>query len=96
MPACCKMKGLLTFLVLWIIHKQPGSGQDVAREIAKRKGEKPSPGTLYPVLKQLNAQGMIESREGLYYTTLAGEEEVRAACKEFETIFYDMDAMCTC
>ena len=93
---CCKMKGFLTFLVLWIASRTPGNGQDIAREIAKRKGEKPSPGTIYPVLKELTEKGMIVQQDGAYHITPAGEKELAEACKEFQSIFYDMDDMCKC
>jgi DNA-binding PadR family transcriptional regulator len=35
--------------------------QEIADEIAKRKGEKPSPGTIYPALKNLREMGFISS-----------------------------------
>ena len=36
-------------------------GQELADEIGKRKGEKPSPGTIYPALKGLKeSQGVGE------------------------------------
>ncbi len=34
-------------------------GQEIAEEIAKRKGERPSPGTIYPALKSLREMGFI-------------------------------------
>ncbi|ATZ61795.2 MAG: helix-turn-helix transcriptional regulator [Methanosarcinales archaeon Met12] len=38
-------------------------GQEIAREIAKRKGEKPNPGTLYPALGNMEAKGLIISNQ---------------------------------
>jgi len=35
-------------------------GQELADEIGKRKGEKPSPGTIYPALKGLKESGFIK------------------------------------
>jgi DNA-binding PadR family transcriptional regulator len=32
-------------------------GQEIASELAKRRGEKPSPGTIYPALKALKDAG---------------------------------------
>jgi DNA-binding PadR family transcriptional regulator len=97
MPGTCKMKGFLTFLVLWIVQKQGGCGQDIAREIGKRKkGEKPSPGTIYPVLKGLTEQGLIAQKDGCYRITAKGRKELESACSVFREIFYDMDEMCRC
>ena len=49
---CCDMRGLLGFLILFLLSKKSMHGQEIADEIAKRKGEKPSPGTIYPALKK--------------------------------------------
>jgi len=54
----CDMRGMLGFLILFLLSKKPMHGQEIADEIAKRKGEKPSPGTIYPALKNL--------RNGIY------------------------------
>ena len=85
-PACCDMRGLLSFLILHLLSKRKMYGVEIADEIAKRKAEKPNPGTLYPTLKQLEARGLIESaKEGktkYYKLTPAGREGLRSA-KEF-------------
>jgi len=38
-------------------------GQEIADELAKRKGEKPSPGTIYPALKGLREAGFLEEEK---------------------------------
>ena len=40
------MRGMLGFLILFLLSKKPMHGQEIAEEITKRKGEKPSPGHL--------------------------------------------------
>ena len=45
---CCDMRGMLGFLILFLLSKKPMHGQELADEITRRKGEKPSPGTIYP------------------------------------------------
>ena len=50
---CCEMKGYLTYLILWIIGKNSMNGAEIGRELEKRRGTKPSPGTIYPALKEL-------------------------------------------
>ena len=49
MTGCsCDMKGHLSFLVLWIVSRKASTGAEVAQELTRRKGVKPSPGTIYP------------------------------------------------
>ena len=57
------MRGMLGFLILFLLSKKPMHGQEIAEEIAKRKGEKPSSGTIYPALKNLREMGFIVDRE---------------------------------
>jgi len=85
-PECCDMRGLLSFLILHLLSKRRMYGVEIAEEIARRKAEKPNPGTLYPTLKQLESRGLIESaKEGstkYYKLTPAGRDGLRSA-KEF-------------
>ncbi|MGB7952781.1 MAG: PadR family transcriptional regulator [Candidatus Nitrosopolaris sp.] len=55
---CCDMRGMLGFLILFLLSKKSMHVQELADEIAKLKGGKPSPGTIYPALKSL--------RNGIY------------------------------
>ena len=92
---CCDMRGMLSFLILFLLSKKPMHGQELADEIGKRKGEKPSPGTIYPALKALKEHGMIsEEKEGKAITyTLTPEgnaalaEAKRQFCKTFTDVF---------
>ena len=64
---CCDMRGLLGFLILFLLSKKPMHGQDLADEIAKRRGERPSPGTIYPALKSLREMGfIIEEKDSIF------------------------------
>src|SRR5919198_2232053 len=82
---CCDMRGMLGFLILFLLSKEPMHGQAIADEIAKRKGEKPSPGTIYPALKNLREAGFIreENEDGkktiVYSLTTRGEGALRIA-----------------
>ena len=60
MQKCCDMRGFLSFLVLRLIKTQPRSGEDIRQELERRRGSRPSPGTIYPVLKSLSNNGWIE------------------------------------
>ena len=60
MKDCCEMKGFLSFLVLRMVSKGNISGEGIREELKKRKGSRPSPGTVYPALKALKKMGLIE------------------------------------
>ncbi len=96
-PECCDMKGFLSFLVLWIVSKEKIKGCRICVELEKRRGSKPSPGTLYPVLKELREKGLIVADENKNYSlTEKGEKELLSALNYFNMIFYDMDDMLKC
>ena len=95
MNECCDMRGFLSFIVLRLINKKHLSGEDIRKEIERRKGSKPSPGTIYPVLKALSLKGLIEEvpesgKEKKYGLTVAGKKEMKTATKKFISIFCDM------
>ena len=84
---CCDMRGMLSFLILFLLSKKEMHGQELAEEIGRRKGSKPSPGTIYPALKGLREEGLIaEKREGkkvTYSLTKEGEAGLKEAKKQF-------------
>jgi PadR family transcriptional regulator, regulatory protein PadR len=89
---CCDMRGMLGFLILFLLSKKSMHGQELADEIAKRKGGKPSPGTIYPALKSLREMGFInsEEKEGktiVYSLTEWGKNALRVAKRRFIRIF---------
>jgi len=95
MKQCCDMRGFLSFIVLRLISKSKMSGEDLRRELERRKGHKPSPGTIYPVLKALNDNGWIKEtkdsgKEKKYEITKKGQKELEAATRRFISIFCDM------
>lgn len=89
------MRGMLGFLILFLLSKKPMHGQEIADEITKRKGEKPSPGTIYPALKGLREVGFLnEKKEGktiTYSLTPSGKNALviakRRFCKTFLGVF---------
>ncbi|MDO8628792.1 MAG: PadR family transcriptional regulator [Nanoarchaeota archaeon] len=94
---CCDMRGMLSFLILFLLSKHPMCGQSLAMELEKRKGSKPSPGTIYPALKSLRAAGYIkEKKQGkmvMYALTVEGELVLKRAqqvfCKTFAGVSAD-------
>lgn len=95
---CCDMRGMLGFLILFLLSKKPMHGQELAEEIAKRKGEKKlSPGTIYPALKSLREVGFIatvrtteerESKTIVYSLTEKGEKALKVAKRKFIRTFF--------
>jgi DNA-binding PadR family transcriptional regulator len=81
------MRGMLSFLMLFLLSKKPMHGQELARELEKRKGDRPSPGTIYPALKALKEAGLVsEEKSGkaiTYSLTPGGEAVLKEAKKRF-------------
>ena len=95
MEEYCSMKGFLSFMILRLISKEDISGEDIRKEIKKRRGARPSPGTIYPVLKSLKNLGLIKEVKGdgktkRYGLTKKGKKELETATVRFCQIFYDM------
>jgi len=89
------MRGMLSFLILFLLSKKPMHGKEIAEEIEKRKGVKPSPGTIYPALKSLKESKLIkENPEGkkiIYSLTNTGKITFKQAkqlfCRTFTDVF---------
>ena len=83
----CDMRGMLSFLLLWLLSQRPMYGQELAAEIAKRKGERPNPGTIYPALKELHRRRLIrlklEGRKTVYELTPEGRSGLARALEYF-------------
>ena len=93
-PYCCDMRGMLSFLILFLLSKKSMNGQEIAKELEKRRGEKPSPGTIYPALKHLNKNKLIkEKKEGktiAYTLTDEGKQSLKIAKERFCRTFVDL------
>lgn len=91
----CNMRGFLSFLILWLLNKKPMNGAELACELQARKGCKPTPGTIYPALKELLKKGAIvvhakEGKEKTYALTPLGRHELEYAKNAFCKAFYDL------
>lgn len=98
-PDCCDMRGFLTFQILWEMTQGPLNGQEVAKRIAKRRGTKPTPGTIYPALRDLKEGKLIkviktEGRQVVYELTEAGRQGFDEAARYFYQAFGDILAEC--
>jgi DNA-binding PadR family transcriptional regulator len=93
-PDCCDMRGFLTFQILWELGKEPLSGAQIAERIAKRRGTKPTPGTIYPAIKELREKGYIagekSGRDIVYTLTESGLDGRNDAARYFHQVFGDI------
>jgi DNA-binding PadR family transcriptional regulator len=88
------MKGFLTFLILWLISKKKMTGVEITLELEKRKGSRPSPGTIYPALKDLKGKNLLYVDEDKRYTlTKEGKKELENSLNIFFDTFCDVDEM---
>ena len=96
----CAMKGFLSFLILWLLSDKKLTGAELALELQKRKGSKPSPGTIYPVLKDLKNKGLLTiDKHKRYSLTKKGKQELETNIHSFLETFWDIDDMrnhCCC
>lgn len=90
----CDMRGMLSFQVLFLLSKKPMHGDEIAEEIGKRRGEKPTAGTIYPALKDLKEKRMIKGQKKgkiiVYSLTPEGTRAVRYARAYFIRSFGDV------
>jgi DNA-binding PadR family transcriptional regulator len=88
-----KERSLLALYVLHTLRKSPKSGYDLIKEIEEKTGGtwSPSKGTIYPLLRKLHEDEMIEvvateeRAKTLYVTTQKGEttlDTIREKAKE--------------
>ncbi|MFH1306112.1 MAG: PadR family transcriptional regulator [Candidatus Micrarchaeota archaeon] len=94
---CCDMKGFLSYLILWNLSQGKKNGAEISKDLQIRRGSKPSPGTLYPALKELKEKGMVSCDKKKYYSlTKRGKKELNEAGAIFCKIFHDMPEMFKC
>ena len=73
------------------------SGAEIALELERRKGSKPSPGTIYPVLKDLKDKGLLSVDESKHYSlTKRGKKDLEININTFFNTFCDIDEMRSC
>lgn len=82
------------FLAFQILHKLRGKmlcGDDLAQIIGQNKGSKLTPGTIYPALKFLRKNKMVQQkkagRKKLYSLTPEGEAEYKHLKKYLKSVF---------
>ncbi len=97
-PDCCDMRGLLTFQILWELRESSLTGQQIAERIEKRRGTRPTAGTIYPALRDMKEKGLIEGREAgrevFYSLTTAGRNGLSDSARYFCRVFGDIIDEC--
>ena len=77
-------QGEVRIALLSLIDEEPAHGYELMKRLEERSGGmyKASAGTVYPVLQQLEDEGLIKVQEengkNVYHVTEAGKEEVEA------------------
>jgi DNA-binding PadR family transcriptional regulator len=88
------MRGMLSFMLLWLLLKKDMYGQEIAEEMRRRRGTKPTPGTLYPALKELEGKRLVSSRldgrRRIYSLTEEGRKGAIEACEYFCRAYGDI------
>ncbi len=90
----CDMRGMLSFMILFLLSRRSMYGQELAEEIERRKGEKPNPGTIYPALKELTSKGLVDvrsqGRTTIYKLTKEGKSTLARAQEFFVKAYGDI------
>ena len=73
------------------------TGAEITLELETRKGSRPSPGTIYPVLKDLKERGLVSvDKNKSYSLTKRGEKALEVSIQHFFQTFHDIDEMRSC
>ena len=86
-------QGEVRMALLSLIDDEPAHGYELMKRLEERSGGmyKASAGTVYPVLQQLEDEGLIEVQEEngkkVYHVTEAGKEELKLSEEDVERIW---------
>jgi DNA-binding PadR family transcriptional regulator len=93
-PQFVSLKGLLAFQILHELSLNSYCGDELANIIGERKGSKLTPGTIYPVLKKMRKNKLIEhkkqGRKKMYKITEIGLNEHKIVKENFLKMFGKM------
>ena len=95
-------KGIVELMILRLVEREPLYGYAIVRELKERGGLAAGEGTVYPVLRRLEADGLVAaawSDEGpagprkYYRITDAGRAFIERAWAEWETVASALDRL---
>ncbi len=88
------IRGHLKHLALAALKEKPLSGYDLMAQLGACLCSKPSPGSVYPLLSELEAAGFIsvkaDGRKKVYRLTARGEKELKELASLRERLFSQM------
>lgn len=75
------IKGFLKIMVLESLRDRSKTGYELMAFIEEKNGKKPSPGSIYPLLKELHQKGFVkvknEDRKKIYSITVKGRKRIK-------------------
>jgi DNA-binding PadR family transcriptional regulator len=90
-PKCVELKGFLSFFILHELGAGSASGDELAKVIGERRSTVLTPGTIYPALKRLRRQKLVQyrrnGRKKMYFLTDSGKKELKALYYVFSEFF---------
>ncbi|MAG47937.1 hypothetical protein CL617_04995 [archaeon] len=91
LPKYVDLRGLLSFQIMHEIKKKQYCGEDLASIIGERKGNKLTPGTIYPTLKKLRENNLVKfnqnGRKKIYCLTKKGVKEYKISKRILNSLF---------
>jgi DNA-binding HxlR family transcriptional regulator len=94
LPSFLELRGLTSFWLLWELRLGPLIGAQLDERLTWRRGTEVSPGTLYPMLANLEKEGLVakkkRGRDTIYTLTRAGQRELSCATAYMRTVFADV------
>lgn len=89
-----EFKGFLSFIILHELKHKPLCGDELAEKIGLRRGEKLTPGTIYPTLKLLKKRKYIRyrrnGRKKIYFLREEGIAQLELQYNQFARYFWGL------
>ncbi len=83
--------GFLEMQIMWMLLKGPSYGYDLMKKLSDIKGKRITQGTIYPTLKRLEKENIIEYKmdgnKKSYKLTSKGRKTSKRVCIEFTKTF---------
>ncbi|MGV8171236.1 MAG: PadR family transcriptional regulator [Candidatus Woesearchaeota archaeon] len=94
-PKHVELRGFLSFFILHELDSKNLSGDELAYIVGERRNTVLTPGTIYPALKRLRRQKLIQcrrrnGRKKIYFLTDSGKREIKALYLMFSDMFYGL------
>lgn len=93
-PKYVELKGFLSFFILHELCNKSNSGDELAKRIGDRRGANLTSGTIYPALKRLRRQKLIQykrdGRKKVYSLTINGSRELKVLYNLFGDMFFGL------